>query len=67
MKLVAINSNVLVNPDSIDSIEQKKVKSTVVTVVCVGQKEFILTISLEDFYKSLGFKEQSSGGQHFAG
>lgn len=67
MKLVAINANVLVNPDSIDYVEQKKVKTAIVTIVCVAQKEFILAVPLVDFYKNLGFKEQSSGDQYFAG
>lgn len=63
MKLIAIAPNLLVNPDFISSVEQKKN----FTYVVVGGKEYILKVPMKDFYQSMGIAEQSSGEQHFAG
>lgn len=67
MNLVAISPNVLVNPESIDCVEQRDVQGTQVTYVWIGDRDYVLVTPIEEFYKSLGLAEQSNGQQHFAG
>lgn len=68
MNLIPISSNVLVNPESITCVEQKEVKGIGVTFIWVGNKSYILEVSLEDFYKSLGIgSEKFEYRQEFAG
>ncbi len=65
MKLIAISPNVLVNPEYICSIEQKEYRGVDVTYIYVWDKEYILGIPIEDFYKSL--ENAGEVKQYFAG
>ena len=67
MKLIPLSPNILINPDCICYIEQRQVGKATVTFVCIGEKEYVLQVPLNDFYNSLGINEQSNGGQYFAG
>lgn len=67
MNLIQISPNVLVNPNEICYVEQRKTKNGSSIKVGVSGKEFDLEIPLQDFYNSLGIAEQSQGGQSFAG
>lgn len=65
MKLIPISSNVLVNIESIDCVEQKVTKGSSLTYIWIGNKSYILEIPLEEFYKSL--EESVPIVQNFAG
>ncbi len=67
MKLIPISPNILINPDCITCVEQREVKGIDVTYVWIGDKHYILSVSLDEFYKNLGIAEMSEGGQYFAG
>ena len=70
MNLIPISANVLVNPDEICYISQKKTKGGTVIMVGIEGKEFELEIPLQQFYDSIGVAEQQpqyDGKQHFAG
>ena len=43
------------------------VSKSMVNFICIDDKEYVLQVPLDEFYKDLGIKEQSSGAQHFAG
>ncbi len=43
--------NVFINPENIDYVELRRVGVTEVVYVCVGGKEFILGIPLNDFLR----------------
>lgn len=64
MKLIPISPNVLVNPESISCVEQRDVQGTSVTYVWVGDRDYVLTYKIEDFYKNLDDGEVK---QSFAG
>lgn len=61
------NPNVLINADQITCIEQRIIGITSVTYIWVGEKEYVLGITLEELWKKLGIGDMNSGGQHFAG
>ena len=68
MNLIPISENVLINPDSITCIEQRVVKGIDVTYVWIGDKHYILSVPLDEFYKSLRLKEEGAEiKQYFAG
>lgn len=69
MNLIYIGSpNLLINPEQIEYIEQRTIGVTSVTYVCVGNREFILGIPLDEFYKVLRLKEdENKVTQGFAG
>ena len=67
MNLIPISPNVLVNPENISCIEQKVSRGVEITYVWVGDRNYLLEIPLDEFYRSIGIMEQSSGGQYFAG
>ena len=67
MNLIPISPNVLINPECISCVEQRDIQGTSVTYVWIGDRDYVLVMPLDEFYKSLGIGEQSNGGQHFAG
>lgn len=68
MNLIDIGyPNVLINPNNIDYIEQRVVGIASVTYICVGGKEFMLGITLDELWGKLGIANTSEGGQYFAG
>ena len=70
MNLIPISANVLINPDEICYISQKKTKGGTVIMVGIEGKEFELEIPLQQFYDSVGItskQAQYDGQQHFAG
>lgn len=61
MNLISIGEpNILINPDQIQYVEQRNVGITSVTYVCIGGREFILGIPLDEFYRSLRLKEDEN-------
>jgi hypothetical protein len=68
MNLISIGSpNALINADNIDYIEQRTVGITSVTYICIGGKEFMLGIPLEELYKNIGIGVNGKHGQEFGG
>lgn len=67
MNLIPISPNLLINPDDICYVEQRKTKSGTTIKVGIADKEFEVDVPLDEFWKSIGMKAQSSSGQHFAG
>lgn len=67
MKLIPISPNVLINPCNITCVEQKDVKGTAITYVWLGDKHYILTIPLDEFYKSIEDVDEGEINTFFAG
>ena len=68
MNLIPISSNVLVNPECISCVEQRNIQGTIVTYVWVDNKEYILSVPLNEFYKNLGlYSEDGETKQEWAG
>lgn len=65
MRLIPISSNVLVNINSIDCVEQKVSRGVEITYVWVGGRSYILETPLDEFYKSI--ENSSPMIQQFAG
>lgn len=54
MKLISIgDKNILINPQQITCVEQRSVGITTVIYVWVGDKQFVLGMSLDEFFKIL--------------
>lgn len=68
MNLIDIGyPNVVINPNNIDYIEQRVVGITSVTYICVGGKEFMVGIPLDELWNKIGIADANASGQYFAG
>ena len=53
MSLIPVSSNVFVNSCKVDALEQRDLGGTTAYFVCIGEKEYLLTIPLQEFIKSM--------------
>ena len=67
MNLIKVSDNVLINPDCISCIEQKKVNKQDVIIVWVDGKSYTMEIPLQEFLVSLDNLEVSENKQIFGG
>ncbi len=67
MNLIKVSDNVLINPECISCIEQKKVNKQDVIIVWVDGKSYTLEVPLPEFLTSLDNLDVTSNRQIFAG
>ena len=67
MNLIKVSDNVLINPNCISCIEQKKVNKQDVIIIWVDGKSYTLEVSLPEFLNSLDNLEITSNKQIFGG
>lgn len=67
MKLARVSNNVLINPEYISCIEQKKIKDKLSIIVTVSGKSYILDGSLKNFLDAIDYGEEEKTEQFFAG
>ncbi len=67
MNLIKVSENVLINPDCISCIEQKKVNKQDVIIVWVDGKSYTLEIPLSEFLTALDNLDVSENKQIFGG
>ena len=70
MSLIPVSANVFVNACNVTALEQRELGGTTAYFVCVGEKEYLLTIPLQQFIMSMEDKEdirESEPGQIWAG
>lgn len=61
------NPNVLINPEQISYIEQRIVGITTVSYVCIGGKDFMVGIPLDELWDKLGIGQGVETKQEFGG
>lgn len=66
MSLIPVSKNILVNPCNVDSLEQRDMSGTTAYFVIIGQKEYLLTVPLEQFIKDMDYDKENDE-QHWAG
>ena len=67
MNLIKISMNVMVNPDCISCIEQKKINKQDIVIVWVDGKSYTLEIPLDQFIEILDNLGAFSNKQIFGG
>ncbi len=63
MRLVQVSANVHVNPEFISCVEQRNYEGVAGIYVCVGEKDYLLTVPFEDFYRNI--QDTDEGPQQF--
>lgn len=67
MKLVSISPTILINPDFISAIEEKKGADGSVYTLWVEGRSYIIEYPFEKFWEELLKSDMEQGGQHFGG
>ena len=67
MNLIKVSDNVLINPECISCIEQKKINKQDAIIVWVDGKSYQMEVPLKEFLQSLDNVDIRGSGQEFGG